>query len=57
LCISVEGVVIVIIDDVMTSGKAIPGAIDIVRQNGGEVVGVVRLLDRGQDEVIIHTEN
>ena len=52
--VSVEGKRVVIIDDVMTSGKAIRGAIDIVRQNGGEVVGVVQLLDReevGQDEV------
>lgn len=52
--VSVEGKRVVIIDDVMTSGKAIRAAIDIVRQNGGEVVGVVQLLDReevGQDEV------
>jgi orotate phosphoribosyltransferase len=52
--VSVGGKRVVIIDDVMTSGKAIRGAIDIVRQNGGEVVGVVQLLDReevGQDEV------
>ena len=52
--ISVEGKRVVIIDDVITSGKAIRGAIDVVRENGGEVVGVVQLLDReevGQDEV------
>ena len=52
--ISVERKRVVIIDDVMTSGKAIRGAIDIVRQNGGEVVGVVQLLDReevGQDGI------
>lgn len=52
--VSVEGKRVVIIDDVMTSGKAIRGAIEIVRQNGGEVMGIVQLLDReevGQDEV------
>ncbi|KAF8632161.1 hypothetical protein AX17_004902 [Amanita inopinata Kibby_2008] len=52
--VSVEGRRVVIIDDVMTSGKAIRGAIDIVREHGGDVVGVVQLLNReevGQDEV------
>ncbi|KAJ7056191.1 orotate phosphoribosyltransferase [Mycena amicta] len=46
--------VVVILDDVMTSGKACRGAIEIVRKNGGEVVGVVQCLDReevGQDGV------
>ncbi|KAL0957987.1 hypothetical protein HGRIS_000163 [Hohenbuehelia grisea] len=48
----VEGKRVVILDDVMTSGKAVRGAIDIVTRAGGEVVGVVQLLDReefGQD--------
>ncbi|KAJ7430118.1 orotate phosphoribosyltransferase [Mycena galericulata] len=43
---------VVILDDVMTSGKAVRGAIDTVRAHGGEVVGVVQCLDReeiGQD--------
>jgi orotate phosphoribosyltransferase len=47
-----QGQRVVILDDVMTSGKAIRGAIDIVRKYGGEVVGVVQALDReevGQD--------
>nr|BAN13556.1 uridine 5'-monophosphate synthase/orotate phosphoribosyltransferase [Cyathus stercoreus] len=50
--VSVEGKKVVILDDVMTSGKAVRIAIDTVRQHGGEVVGVVQLLDReevGQD--------
>ena len=36
----------------MTSGKAVRGAIEIVRQHGGEIVGVIQALDReevGQD--------
>jgi orotate phosphoribosyltransferase len=47
-----QGQRVVILDDVMTSGKAVRGAIDTVRKNGGEVVGVVQALDReevGQD--------
>lgn len=50
---SVRGKRVVILDDVMTSGKAIRGAIENVTQGGGEVVGVVQLLDRqevGQEE-------
>ena len=47
-----QGQRVVILDDVMTSGKAVRGAIDTVRKYGGEVVGVVQALDReevGQD--------
>ncbi|KAJ8688705.1 orotate phosphoribosyltransferase [Pleurotus ostreatus] len=50
--VPVQGKKVVILDDVMTSGKAVRGAIDIVSKAGGEVVGVVQLLDReevGQD--------
>ncbi|KAM6501926.1 orotate phosphoribosyltransferase [Amanita muscaria] len=50
--VSLPGLKVVILDDVMTSGKAIRGAVDMVRKYGGEVVGVVQLLDReevGQD--------
>lgn len=49
---SVSGKRVVVLDDVMTSGKAIRGAIDTIIQQGGDVVGVVQLLDReevGQD--------
>lgn len=48
----VKGKRVVILDDVMTSGKAIRGAIDTILQQGGEVVGVIQALDReevGQD--------
>ncbi len=47
-----DGKRVVVLDDVMTSGKAIRGAIETIEQQGGEVVGVVQLLDReevGQD--------
>lgn len=50
--VPVKGKRVIVLDDVMTSGKAIRGAIDTVRNNGGEVVGVVQALDReevGQD--------
>ena len=49
---SLQGKRVVILDDVMTSEKAVHGAIDTVRKYGGEVVGVVQALDReevGQD--------
>ncbi|KAI4523189.1 orotate phosphoribosyltransferase [Schizophyllum commune Loenen D] len=37
---------VLILDDVMTSGKAVREAIGTVQAAGGEVVGVVQLLDR-----------
>jgi len=49
---SLQGQRVVILDDVLTAGKAVRGAIDTVRKHGGEVVGVVQALDReevGQD--------
>jgi len=52
--VSVKGKRVVILDDVMTSGKAVRGAIETVTDNGGEVVGVIQALDReevGQDRV------
>jgi orotate phosphoribosyltransferase len=52
--VPVQGKRVVILDDVMTSGKAVRGAIETVRQHGGDVVGVVQALDReevGQDGV------
>ena len=52
--VSVCGKKVVILDDVMTSGKAVRGAIDMVKENGGDVVGVIQALDRqevGQDGV------
>lgn len=52
LGVSVQGKRVVVLDDVMTSGKAVREAITTVRGHGGEVVGVVQALDRdkvGQD--------
>jgi orotate phosphoribosyltransferase len=52
--VPVKGKRVIILDDVMTSGKAVRGSIDKVLQHGGEVVGVVQALDReevGQDGV------
>ncbi|KAJ3561434.1 hypothetical protein NP233_g10197 [Leucocoprinus birnbaumii] len=52
--VPVQGKKVVVLDDVMTSGKAVRGAIDTVKENGGEIVGVVQALDReevGQDGV------
>ncbi|KAL9106282.1 MAG: hypothetical protein Q9227_008681 [Pyrenula ochraceoflavens] len=37
---------VVIIDDVITSGKAMREAVNIIKSEGGQVVGVVLLLDR-----------
>ncbi|KZT28017.1 orotate phosphoribosyltransferase [Neolentinus lepideus HHB14362 ss-1] len=44
--VSVEGKKVLILDDVMTAGTAIRGAIDMIKKHGGEVVGVVLILDR-----------
>lgn len=52
--VPVKGKRVVILDDVMTSGKAVREAIKTVRDHGGEVVGVIQALDReevGQDGV------
>lgn len=52
--VPVKGKRVVVLDDVMTSGKAVREAIKTVRDHGGEVVGVVQALDReevGQDGV------
>ena len=42
----VQGKRVVIIDDVMTSGKAIREALSIIKQQGGTLVGIVVALDR-----------
>jgi orotate phosphoribosyltransferase len=52
--IPVKGQRVVIIDDVMTAGTAVRAAIQLVKQEGGDVVGVVQCLDReevGRDGV------
>ncbi|KAJ3719554.1 phosphoribosyltransferase-like protein [Lentinula guzmanii] len=43
---SVSNKKVVILDDVMTAGTAVREAIDIVSREGGDVVGVIQLLDR-----------
>ncbi|KAF9527424.1 orotate phosphoribosyltransferase [Crepidotus variabilis] len=59
----VKGKRVVILDDVMTSGKAIRGAIDTIIRQGGQVVGVVQALDReevgqdGRSSTVIEIEN
>ena len=44
--VPVAGARVLILDDVMTAGTAVRGALDMIRQAGGEVVGVVLALDR-----------
>ncbi|KAH7099279.1 orotate phosphoribosyltransferase [Auriculariales sp. MPI-PUGE-AT-0066] len=43
---SLKGKRVLVLDDVMTSGKAIRISVDTIRAEGGEVVGAVLLLDR-----------
>lgn len=43
---SVQGKRVIILDDVMTAGTAIRQSIDLVKAQGGNVVGIVLLLDR-----------
>lgn len=44
--VPVAGKRVLILDDVMTAGTAVRGALEMIRQAGGEVVGVVMALDR-----------
>ncbi|KAI0056616.1 orotate phosphoribosyltransferase [Artomyces pyxidatus] len=44
--VSVKGKRVLILDDVMTAGTAVRGALDMIRSEGGEVVGVVMAVDR-----------
>ncbi|TFY70753.1 hypothetical protein EVG20_g2254 [Dentipellis fragilis] len=44
--VPVRGKRVLILDDVMTAGTAVRSAIDLIRREGGEVVGVVMCLDR-----------
>ncbi|EJD37991.1 orotate phosphoribosyltransferase [Auricularia subglabra TFB-10046 SS5] len=41
-----KGKRVLVLDDVMTSGKAVRISVDTIRAQGGEVVGAVLLLDR-----------
>lgn len=42
----VQGKRVVILDDVMTAGTAVRQSIDLVKAQGGKIVGIVLLLDR-----------
>jgi orotate phosphoribosyltransferase len=42
----IRGKKVLVLDDVMTAGTAIRNVIELVKREGGEVVGVVQLLDR-----------
>lgn len=44
--VSVHGKKVLILDDVMTAGTAVRQAIESIQAAGGELVGVVQLLDR-----------
>ncbi|KAF4556416.1 Orotate phosphoribosyltransferase-like protein [Elsinoe fawcettii] len=43
-----RGKKVLIIDDVITAGTAIREAVEIIRREGGEVVGIIVALDRGE---------
>ncbi|PNS14629.1 Orotate phosphoribosyltransferase [Sphaceloma murrayae] len=45
---SLKGKRVLIVDDVITAGTAIREAVEIIRREGGEVVGIVVALDRGE---------
>lgn len=42
---------VVIIDDVITAGTAIRGAVEVIKAAGGELVGIVVALDRQEKKV------
>ncbi|KAG8630239.1 hypothetical protein KVT40_001858 [Elsinoe batatas] len=45
---SLKGKKVLIIDDVITAGTAIREAVEIIRREGGVVVGIIVALDRGE---------
>ncbi|KAF5338076.1 hypothetical protein D9611_014204 [Ephemerocybe angulata] len=52
--VDVKGKKVLILDDVMTAGKAVRGSIETIEGHGGEVIGVIQALNReevGQDGV------
>ncbi|THH10627.1 hypothetical protein EW145_g1214 [Phellinidium pouzarii] len=51
----VKGKRVLILDDVMTAGTAVRASIDLIREEGGTVAGVVMLVDR--EEVTIDGRN
>lgn len=42
----VKGKKVLVLDDVMTAGTAVRKAVEMIRREGGEVVGIVQCLDR-----------
>jgi len=42
-----EGARVLVVEDVVTTGGSVGEVVDLVREAGGEVVGVVSLIDRG----------
>jgi len=44
------GARVLVVEDVVTTGGSVGEVIDLVREAGGEVVGVVSLIDRGGDK-------
>jgi len=47
------GARVLVVEDVVTTGGSVGEVIDLVRQGGGEVVGVVSLIDRGGDKKFV----
>lgn len=45
-----EGARVLVVEDVVTTGGSVGEVIDLVRAAGGEVAGVVSLIDRGGDK-------
>jgi orotate phosphoribosyltransferase len=45
-----EGARVLVVEDVVTTGGSVGEVIDLVRAAGGEVVGVVSLIDRGGEK-------
>ena len=45
-----ENARVLVVEDVVTTGGSVGEVIDLVREAGGEVVGVVSLIDRGGDK-------
>jgi len=45
-----EGARVLVVEDVVTTGGSVGEVIDLVREAGGVVVGVVSLIDRGGDK-------
>ena len=46
-----KGAKILITEDVVTTGKSSKEAIEVVKQHGGEIVGIACLADRSQGEI------